>query len=210
MRLVFFSVIFFMLVFSTSEGGENNDISDGSEKSHEKTVPSPENRIFGFYWRMSPTEANKVAHGKLRMTDAKYGKSVYKMNKPAKPSGANAITLSFFNDELYEVVAYFVFFSTYDLSDKFYGVCTALKAKHPEGDRKLDAALGRVLGLYKTFSYSEEGSDTFAENPYNLEKILVTGFTSQKGLAIAYNFYGSQKIATHLKALSDKAEFGDF
>ena len=50
--------------------------------------------ILGFHWRISSKEANKVAKGKLKVSESGNGNIKYKWTKPKNPAGASSILLS--------------------------------------------------------------------------------------------------------------------
>ena len=167
--------------------------------------------ILGFHWRISSEEANRVAKGRLKVSESENGNVKYKWTKPKNPEGADFIRLSFFENELYQVEVFFSFRNTYDLERKYNGIVRHLKKKHINARVKerlssLDAVLS------KEFSYREEGLENFIENQYNLEAIWVSGVKTKviSGLSVTYHYYGASKITEYLKTLSERKEFGDF
>ena len=167
--------------------------------------------VFGFRWKMSYAEASKIASGRMEKNEklSHYGKTVYNIDNPRAPSDATDIGLSFFNDELYSVSVNFFIKSEYYFTKKTSGLVKFLESKHP--DAKLSEHKGSPLS-YWVFTYRNEAG--FIENPYNLERIKILGVTDGLSgfylLTISYNFYGTEKIETHITKLENEKEFGDF
>ena len=168
--------------------------------------------VFGFKWKMSYAEANKIASRPMEKEEKRshYGKTEYRIGNPKKPSDATSIYLSFFNDELYSMNAYFFIKSDNEFVRKTKGLVSFLKAKHPEA--KIETR-EKGIDFYFFFRYRTEAD--FIENPYNLEKITIwakTGGVTGGGyaLVISYNFYGTQEIEAHIKKMKDEKEFGGF
>ena len=170
--------------------------------------------VFGFKWKMSYAEANKIASGKLvkKPKESHFGKSVYDIENPKEPSGASSVSLSFFNDELYSVNVAFWIKSDYDYEGKLAGIIKVLESKHSGAEMSKHEKKDSVV---RNFDYRNEAG-AVTENPYNLEGVSVLGLAAGSDsffgnmLSVSYSFYGAADIYKHIKNLKNEKEFGDF
>lgn len=168
--------------------------------------------VFGFSWKMSYAEANKIASGKLvkDREASHFGKTGYDIENPKEPSGAENINLSFFNGELYSVNVSFWLKNAREFKEKSTGIVKFLKSKHSNAEATDSSKKNVVAWL---FNYRNEAGDV-TENPYNLEQIAILGIAGSGPidnlLSINYSFYGASDIYQHIKKLKEEKEFGDF
>ena len=95
------------------------------------------------------------------------------------------------------------------MGEKARGLVKFLESKHP--DAKLsEHKVGSTTSIWNITYRNEAG---VIENPYNLEDVQIFTMIGDPGvylLRIYYNFYGTEKIAGHIKKLKNEKEFGDF
>ncbi len=198
---------FLLLAMLVVAAGPHDAIAEESES------------VFGFKWKMSYAEASKIASnrmGKMKKVEesSHYGKTVYKIERPKEPSDATDINLSFFNDELYSMsVDFIIKGKSYDFNNKTRGLVEFLKSKHPDAELRVDK---KPTFYFWAFTYRDYRVRAgFIENPYNLERILISGMPdlvmgAVHLLKIHYYFYGAQKITAHIKKLKNEKEFDGF